>query len=177
MGGLLAADYARRSQKRLGGLVLLAPALRVHPTRFRPPPNLLSSFGSGVQALLGGRVPIDTDDNLNASTRVPEFAAAKKADPLCVHEVRPTYLARLGLLSMDWPEAGADLDLPLFVGVAGQDRIIDNQIARRAFVAAQSPAAAKTWRVYQDAYHTLLWDPITPEVVEDVVTWVLRHNP
>jgi alpha-beta hydrolase superfamily lysophospholipase len=167
MGGLLAAHYALASQKRLAGLALLAPAFLVHHTRFRTPGNI-------AQILFSMRIPISTREHLEPSTRDPGFIAARLADPWAVNEVYPSYLMKLGMLGMEWPQAASDLKLPLYIGIPGNDQIIDSRVSRWVFVRAQAPPEEKRWQEWPDACHTLFWDPIAPDLVETLAQWSLR---
>jgi alpha-beta hydrolase superfamily lysophospholipase len=169
MGGLLAADYAWRGERRLAGLVLLVPAFGVHTARLeKPVAELVSALGSG-------RVALGTPDKIGASTRNAGFVRARLADPLALADVRLSYLVKLARLEQDWPRAAAEFNLPLFVCVAGNDRIVDNKATERFFEKAATPPADKTWRRFDEAFHTLCWDPITPALVEDLAQWVLRR--
>jgi alpha-beta hydrolase superfamily lysophospholipase len=164
MGGLIAADYARHEQKRLAGLILMVPAFKVHPSRLKNPKGLGQIFRTG-------RIPIDTTENLQACTRVTGFIRAKQSDWLVTHEVSNTYLIRLARWGGQWPEAAAELKLPLLFCVGSEDQIIDNQAARAVFDRAATPAKQKTWKEWTGACHTLFWDPLTPEVVEYMARW------
>jgi alpha-beta hydrolase superfamily lysophospholipase len=171
MGGLLAADYAWRGEQPLAGLALLVPAFGVHPARLeKPVAELVGAVGKG-------RVVIATPEKIHASTRNPAFAKARLADPLALPEVRVSYLLTLARLEHEWPKAAAEVRLPLFVGVAGRDRIVDNKAAERVFERAATPTAAKTWRRFEGACHTLCWDPVTPDLVEELAQWVLKRGP
>jgi alpha-beta hydrolase superfamily lysophospholipase len=165
MGGLLAADYAWRGERPLAGLALLAPAFAVHPSQVK-----LRELG----AVLGsGGVSLDADDKLKASTRDEGFIRALQADELALHRVSSSYLAALAALQLEWPRAAAEVRLPLFVGVAGRERIVDPHAARRVFDRAATPQGEKTWREWDEARHTLCWDPLTPRVVDEVAGWAL----
>src|SRR5262249_26453720 len=52
MGGLLAADYAVRGERRLAGLILLAPAFKVHDSQIT-----LEGFGE----FLTRKIPLNSD--------------------------------------------------------------------------------------------------------------------
>jgi alpha-beta hydrolase superfamily lysophospholipase len=171
MGGLLAADYAWRGEQPLAGLALLVPAFGVHPARFeKPVAELVGAVGKG-------RVSLATPEKIHASTRNPAFAKARLADPLALAEVRLSYLLTLAHLEHDWPKAAAEIRLPLFVGVADRDRIVDNKATERVFERAATPPGAKTWRRYEGACHTLFWDAVTPGLVEELAQWVLKCKP
>ena len=165
MGGLIAADYAWRGERRVAGLALLAPAFAVHPSQIK-----LADLGN----LFSGRVPLDTDDKLRASTREEGFIHARKADKLALREVKTSYLTVIARLQREWPRAAAELKLPLFVGAAGKDRIVDPKAIKRVYDRVGTSKQGKTWRQWDEAYHTLCWDPLTPQVVEELANWALR---
>jgi alpha-beta hydrolase superfamily lysophospholipase len=169
MGGLIAADYAWRGEKRLAGLVLLVPAFGVHRSRVQP-------SGEVASFLKTRRITLDNEKNLMESTRDKDFPKVKVADPLATHSVRPMYLAAIAGMQLDWPRAAAELQMPLFIGTAGKDQIVDSQIAARVFERARSPKDQKSWRQWDEAYHTLCWDPLTPQIFQDVTTWVLQRH-
>jgi alpha-beta hydrolase superfamily lysophospholipase len=170
MGGLLAADYAWRGERRLAGLALLVPAFGVHPTRLAPSTDAL-------ELLRTGWVPLDSPDNLAASSRDRGFIKARRDDPLALHAVRPAYLTTVAKLQVEWQRAGAEVRVPLFVGVAGRDRIIDNQAVDRVFRTMGTPRAEKTWREWGEACHTVCWDPATPQVISELAGWTLERRP
>jgi alpha-beta hydrolase superfamily lysophospholipase len=167
MGGLLAAECGVAAQKRLAGLALLAPAFLVHHSRFRAPGNI-------AQILFSLRIPINTREHLEPSTRDPGFITARLADPYAINEVYPGYLMKLGMLGMGWPQAASDLTLPLYIGVPAKDQIIDSRAARWVFTRAATAPEQKTWQEWPDAYHTVFWDPIAPALVDTLAQWSRR---
>jgi alpha-beta hydrolase superfamily lysophospholipase len=166
MGGLLAVDYAWRGERRLARLVLLGPAFRVHPgTVENPVSELLGAVGRG-------RVALGTADKIGPCSRDPGFVRARLADRLALPEVRLSYLLTLAQLQQDWPRAAPEIRLPLFVAVAGKDRVVDNQESERFFKRAATPSADKVLRRFEDACHTLTWDPVAPVLVEELAQWI-----
>jgi alpha-beta hydrolase superfamily lysophospholipase len=164
MGGLLAADYAWRGERRLAGLVLLVPGFKVHPSQVK-----LSDLANAL-----GPIPLAKEERLSPSTRDKGFIKARLADKLALPEVKTSYLLTISKMERDWPEAAAGIKLPLFVGVAGKDKIVDTERTKAVFDAAATPKADKTWRRWDDAYHTVCWDPQTPKIVEEVAQWALK---
>ncbi len=163
MGGLLAADYAVRGERRLAGLILLAPAFAVHPSQVKV---------AGLDEFFKGRVALAKEKKLKPSTRDAGFIEARLNDKLALAEVESSYVTALGVRQLDWPLAADKLKLPLFIGVAGKEEIINPKTAQAVFDLAATPAEAKTWRQWDDARHTLCWDPLTPTIIEDVATWL-----
>ena len=60
-------------------------------------------------------------------------------------------------------------------GVAGQDEIVNSKVARMVFELAGTPEGAKTWRQWDEARHTLCWDPLTPQIVDEVAVWIRQE--
>jgi lysophospholipase len=169
MGGLLAADYAWRGERPLAGLVLLAPAFAVHPSQIK--------FAQLGALLNTGSISLDTDDTLKPSTREAGFIKARRADRLALHNVPPSYLAAIAALQLEnWGQAGTEIKLPLFVGVGGKETIVDSSVTKRVYDRIATPKKDKTWRQWDEAYHTLCWDPLTPQLVEEVAKWALRRS-
>ena len=164
MGGLIAADYAWRGERRLAGLALLVPAFAVHKSQIKL---------DGLVKALSGKVVLADDAKLAPSTREPGFVKARKADKLALHDVKLSYLTALAAMQRDWPRAAAEVKTPLYIAVGGKDRILDSHVTREVFEQAGTPKAQKTWRQWDEAFHTLCWDPLTPQVIEDVAQWAL----
>jgi alpha-beta hydrolase superfamily lysophospholipase len=170
MGGILAADYAWRGEKPLAGLVLMVPAFSVHASR-------LQGATSGVARLLtGGRVAIGTRESLESCTRDKAFLEARLADKLALNEVELSFLTRLLRMQTDVVAAAGAIKVPLYVTVAGKDRVIDNAVVERFYAAAGTPKDAKTWRRWEGAHHTLCWDPVTRQAIDDIARWVLKQR-
>jgi lysophospholipase len=166
MGGLIAADYAAKGERRLSALVLLVPAFKVHDSQIK-----------GIGEFFSGSISLVADKKLAPSTREPGFIAARKKDSLALASVESLYLTGLGLRQLEWPAAANQIKVPLFIGVAGKDEIVNNKTARSVLDAAATPPTAKTWRQWDDAKHTVCWDPLTPEIIADVTRWLEAQEP
>jgi alpha-beta hydrolase superfamily lysophospholipase len=168
MGGLLAADYAWQGERRLAGLALLAPAFAVHP-------SLKGDFlREASNALVQGKVTLVTPAKLKASSRDPGFCKARLADKVALPGVKVSYLLTIGAMQKWWPGSATEIKIPLFVGVAGKDQIVNNKTVRQIFDRAATPKTNKTWKQWDAASHTLCWDPVTPKVVGALAEWALK---
>jgi alpha-beta hydrolase superfamily lysophospholipase len=168
MGGVLAADYAWRGERRLAGLALLVPAFAVNQEQ-------LGRAANGALSLLGGRVRLGTQGKLASSTRSAGFLKARLADRRALASISASYLLTIGSLQTELRRAPPEVRLPLFVCVAGGDKVIDNAAAKQFFDRARTAAADKTWLRVKGACHTVCWDPETPRLVEELVRWVLQR--
>jgi alpha-beta hydrolase superfamily lysophospholipase len=170
MGGALATDYAWRGERRLAGLALLVPAFGVNPGQW-------GEVGRDLLPVLGGRFPLATEARLAPSTRSPGFLKARLADPLALADVPVAYLTTIGSLERELPRAAGEIKLPLFVCVAGDDRVTDLGATRRFFDRAATPRADKVWLELKGTRHTVCWDPATSGMVDELAAWVLRRAP
>jgi alpha-beta hydrolase superfamily lysophospholipase len=174
MGSLIAGDYAWRGEKRLDGLALLVPAFGVHPGRILS--NLQPRPGVDLKNLLAGQLSLDSRENLEAASREPAFVKARQADPLALRTVEPSYLLRIVALQAECLKGAGEVTQPLFVGLAGHDQVVNNLLAERFFRAAGTLPREKTWRRWDPVYHTLFWDPVAPQVVQELATWALKRG-
>ncbi len=76
----------------------------------------------------------------------------------------------------EWRHAAAGIKVPLFVCVGDKDQVIDNALARRFFERTATLKDDKSWRMMDGAYHTVCWDPATPDLVAELVQWVLKRS-
>lgn len=168
MGGLLAAEYAARGERRLDGLILLVPAFAVHPSQIK-----LDGLG---KILWEGAVELASEAKLGPSTREPDFIKARLKDDKALRQVKNSYLFTLSRLQGQWPKSAEKINVPLFVGVAGKDRIIDGSASKGVFDRAATANHRKTWRQWDEACHTLCWDPLTETIMDEVAKWVLEKR-
>lgn len=169
MGGVLAIDYAWRGEQRLAGLALLVPALGLHHSQWEKPRGDLANL------LTKGHIALGTESKMAPSTQSKGFLHARLADKLALQEVKLSYLTTIAEMQSEWRRAAPGIKVPLFVCVADKDQIVDNSLVRRFFERAATSKEAKTWRKVDGAYHTVCWDPATPELVADLVQWVLQR--
>lgn len=164
MGGLFAADYAVHGERRLAGLILLAPAFKVHDSQIQL---------SGLGEFFKGKIPLNTDKKLKPSTRVPGWMDARIKDKLALGEVDSGYITALGVRQLDWPSSASHIKLPLYMSVAGKEEIVNPKTMKLVFDKAGTPAGQKVWKEWDEARHTMCWDPLTPQIFADVTNWVL----
>jgi alpha-beta hydrolase superfamily lysophospholipase len=166
MGGLFAADYAWRGERPLAGLALLAPAFDIQLGQLLAP--------EPADLLTPGLVSLDADVRLNPSTREPGFIKARRKDPLALHKVSVlSYLGKIKSLQVELAFAGDEIKLPLLVCVGGKEKIVDPAAMKQFYKRVATPKEQKTFRQWDEAYHTLCWDPVTPQLVEELAKWAL----
>jgi alpha-beta hydrolase superfamily lysophospholipase len=165
MGGLLATDYAWRGERRLAALGLVAPAFGILPPKLDP-----------ADLLTPGFISLVSDVRLRPSSRDIGFVRARRDDPLALRKVSMAdYLVwRLGGLQAEVALAADNIKLPVFVAVGGKDQIIDVAATKRVYARFATPNEQKTWLQWDDAYHTLCWDPVAPALFDEFARWALH---
>jgi alpha-beta hydrolase superfamily lysophospholipase len=171
MGGVIATDYAWRGEKRLAGLALMVPAFGLNSSQWRKP------GGDFRKLVTSGRISLATEAKMRPSTQSDGFLKARLADKLALDEVKFSYLTTIAEMQTEWPRSAAGINVPLFVCVGGKDHVIDNALVGRFFDRAATPKEDKTWRKAEGAYHTVCWDPATPDLIAELVQWILLRSP
>lgn len=170
MGGVIAIDYAWRGEQRLAALALMVPALRLNKAQWERP------GGDLAKLISSGNVELATEAKIGSSTQSMGFRKARLADKLALREVKLSYLTTIADMQTDWRHAADAIKIPLFVGVAGKDRVIDNALVRRFFDRTVTPKDRKTWCMLDGAYHTVCWDPVTPAFIGEMAQWILKNS-
>lgn len=164
LGGLVAARWAQERvfARRLRGLILITPF--VAPRMAIPGWKL--AVASAVRTVLPSLrlgTGIADEDVFREPAEQRRFAA----DPLVQRKISAGHWAALARERQRLRADAADLDVPTLVLLAGDDRLVSTDAARE--LAGELPAA--TVIEYPAAFHGLLHDPLTPQVMDDLVAW------
>jgi acylglycerol lipase len=172
MGATIAIQYIARGLYRthqipIVGLVFVSPVLSsaVRPT-FGEVVHFMRSL---LTAPTHPSVAVTGREELGC--RDPAFNALLRADPLFVRLVSARFIIRLTLWLWQSKRKAAKINLPLLVLLGGRD-----YIARRSGTQAfLRRVAAREQRIvtFPQAYHCLLRDPDTPDVVGVVNAWLI----
>jgi acylglycerol lipase len=172
MGADLALNYAKRNSRELAGLILMALALNLDFSQFLS----LESLSLMPYFALAHRQPVINlvGKRLEDSSRDPEFIARRRIDPLAYKNVSFGYLLDVQRLVFGWRwKIAPRVHAPTLLIKGGKDRVVSH----RECVAFDklSASADKHLKIYPDVPHTTLWDPQTPEILEQVSNWILQH--
>jgi acylglycerol lipase len=172
MGADLALNYAKRNSRELAGLILLALALNLDVSQFLS----LESLSLMPYFALAHREPVISlvGKRLEESTRDPEFVERRRVDPLAYKHVSFGYLLDIHRLVFGWRwKIAPRIHAPTLLIKGGKDRVVSH----RECVAFDRLSASpdKCFKIYPDVLHTTLWDPETPEILEQVNNWVMEH--
>jgi alpha-beta hydrolase superfamily lysophospholipase len=171
MGASIAIQYIARGLYRtqqipLVGLVFVSP---VFSSAIRPTfGEIIHFMRSLLIAPMHAAVAVTGREELGC--RDPAFNALLRADPLFVRKVSARFLIRLTIWLWQSKRKAWQINLPLLVLLGGRD-----YIARRKGTSAfLRSVAAKEQRIvtFPQAYHCLLHDPDTPDVVGVLNAWL-----
>jgi len=172
MGADFVLAYAKENSSQLAGLVLLALALNLDMSQFLS----LESLSLMPYFALGHREPVIdlVGKRLEESSRDLEFIANRRVDPLAYKNVSFGYLLDVQRLVFGWRwKIAPRVHAPTLLIKGGQDRVVSHSecVAFDRLCASKD----KHFKIYPDVPHTTLWDPETPEILELVGDWILRH--
>lgn len=172
MGGAYALDYVKDHSDQIAGLILLAPAINASRGQlFR-----LSNLWLLPYFLFAPRKPAISlvGQRLTESSRDPKFIAERRSDPLAYKKVSFGYLRDIEGLVKDWKtEIAPRLGAPMLMIQGGRDKVVSHKDCVTLHRLAAS--TDKEFKVFPDAFHTTLWDPETPNILQAVGDWVVRH--
>jgi alpha-beta hydrolase superfamily lysophospholipase len=175
MGASIAIQYIARGlyltdHFPFTGLVFISP---VFSSAIRPTfSEVLHFMRSLLIAPMHPTIAVTGREELGC--RDPAFNALLRADPLFVRMVSARFLIRLTMWLWQSKRKARKINLPLLVLLGGRD-----YIARRSGTSAfLRSVAAREQRIvtFPQAYHCLLRDPDTPDVVGLLNTWLIASH-
>ncbi|MCA9040506.1 MAG: alpha/beta fold hydrolase [Planctomycetaceae bacterium] len=172
-GGKLAAVTASRFSSLFNRLILLYPGLRafVRPSRFQLWKLKLAEWFE----VLDKKVPIPLGEPA-LFTNEPGARLFIRQDPLMLEEVTSGFLIANRDLDHETrqPEMARKLTMPNILFLAGQDRIINNRETEELF--RTFPNLKNEMRVYDEAAHTLEFEPNRDAIFSDLIDWLHRTD-
>jgi len=166
-GGKLALVLARYLPARVMSLSLIAPGLF-------PKVDLLfwQKIRVAWSAVFNGKALFDIPLNDPALfTANPDRQAFIRNDSLALHQVTARFLVTSRRLDHLARSAKRDhVGFPLRVFLAGEDKIIDN-LQTKDFV-RRLPWSHREITEYQNAHHTLEFEPDPRPFFDDLITWL-----
>ncbi len=168
-GGQLAAAMAQHHPELLAGVAMLCPALYA-----RQHPNWLKHVGIALANLSPLRrlhvlIPLQ-DPSL--FTDNPDAQQYIQADPLALRHVTLGFARESQLLNRYSTRSPEKIRIPVFMALAGRDRIVDNTRTRAFFdrIACQDKQLIE----YSDSCHTLEFELNPERYFDDLTAWVLK---
>ena len=170
-GGKLALACAGHRPDLYRSLILSAPG--IFP---KVDVALLSKVRVGKCLVLGRemeRFPIPLEDP-HLFTETPDRVRYIAEDPLSLRHLTARFMFESRRLDGLARETAGRIRAPTLLCLAGRDRITDNKATRRLVYGI---AARKHVHVYEDAHHTLEFEPDPSGYFADLVAWITAFEP
>jgi lysophospholipase len=165
-GGLTVLRYLETAPLDVTGAVLTSPFLDVAVRVPRWKQALAGPLADLVPAL-----PFPTGLPVEHLCTDPAVVRAAVQDPLCHTVMTPRAYREITTAQRHVVEERDRIGVPLFFGVAGDDRIVSRLAVQRF---AGSLGGDVTVRVYDGLYHEIMNEPRQGEVFADVAPWLDR---
>jgi alpha-beta hydrolase superfamily lysophospholipase len=170
-GGKLALACAGHRPDLYRSLILSAPG--IFP---KVDVALLSKVRVGRCLMMGReeeRFPIPLEDP-HLFTETPDRVRYIAEDPLSLRDLTARFMFESRRLDGLAREAAGRVRVPALLCLAGRDRITDNEATRRLVYGI---AARKRVRVYEEAHHTLEFEPDPTGYFADLLAWITAFEP
>lgn len=166
-GGKIAAATAALFPGECDCLALLYPGLepRIRLTRWQ---KLRLNLARELE-IVRRHIPIPIDDPL-LFTSVPDWQRFIAEDPLALHTVTSSFLNAGRELDRILADRATRIQHPVLLMLAGNDAIIDNDRVCRKVKSFGSQSV--TILQYQDACHTLEFEPNREVIFADLIRWL-----
>lgn len=170
-GAPIVVKFAVCRQPSLAGLVLSSPQLRstvpVAPWEIiQNLPTVL--FRPWSRAL-------DTTKRLHLSNRRRIDVERERADPLRSNWISARSLVSVYQVIEEVEDMAGRICLPVLLLQGGHDLVTDPRAARRFFRALCTPSHKKRLVMFPNAWHGLLHDPDTPQVLAAATRWLAEQ--
>ena len=170
LGGQHVVRYVCSYPRAVDGMIVSCPAIS-------------EKLGIGTGKYIAGRILSILNVKRYFSNKVPlEYASH---DPEVVREFEEDPLrhdlvtARFGIEGLKAAKramkCAPEISIPAFIQQAGDDKMVDADMAKEFFEALSSPD--KTWRIYEGLYHTLHAEVEKEMVLRDMENWLEKRLP
>jgi alpha-beta hydrolase superfamily lysophospholipase len=165
-GGLIVLRYLESAPVGIAGAVVTCPLVAVA----MPVPRWKLALARVLADLLPS-LPIPTGLVLENLSHDPTVVEAARCDKDCHQVMSPRAYFEMRAAQQMLPAEAGRIAVSLFVGLAGDDRIVSTPAAR-AFAA--SLTGDVTVKVYDGLFHEILKEPGAGEVLGDLGPWLDR---
>jgi alpha-beta hydrolase superfamily lysophospholipase len=166
-GATITLDYLLRGAGTVDALVAATPYLEL---KMKVP-----FYKRATSPLVGAVWPTLTMSNEispQLTSRSPEVCAEMVTDPLVHHVATPRWFNEVRATQARLRVTAAQLKVPTYMLVAGDDRLVDSAAAL-AFARDAGPIVEV--KVYEGLFHELYLEPERDLVIGDIVTWLGRR--
>ncbi len=168
-GAIPAAAYACEYPDNVKGLILTTPAIytKTEPSLFWKIRILITPSGKGNFMVPN---PLETSQ----LTELKEYEEFIKNDTLSLKAATGDFYYQVHRARKFIHKNINQLHMPVFMGIAGEDPIVDNQ--RNLIFFQKIPAADNALIEYNDARHILEFSPEKEKYFVDLTNWLNRRD-
>lgn len=166
-GGFIVMRYLETAPDGIAGAIALTPYVDLHTA----PAQWKVSMANMIVDLLP-RLPIPTGLAYDQISRDQAVVERFHHDPLCHQLMTPRAYTEAMANLKHLEEEKARIAAPLFVALAGEDRIVSTPAAEKL---ARSLTGDVTVRTYPGMYHNILHEPDRERVYAELGPWLDRH--
>lgn len=175
MGGLYALGYALSNSNHtdLSGLILAAPALKIHKSQIFQFKNLKLLWFLIFNHSKAG-IHID-DKKLDISSIDQEWIHRRKTDSLALRHVCADYLIKIHQMQKIVKKKSelSLISVPVFIQHGKKDKIVD---IKGSYYLEKNLTNTKTELIiYPQSYHSLFWDNDSNLIISDIVKWCMEN--
>ncbi len=170
MGGLMALNYALKHPDKIDGLIASSPGLAPG----YPIPKLKAIAGR-IMSVIWPTLAFDNELDSNLLSHDPAVVSDYNHDPLVHRQVTARWFTEFLKVMTETMESAPKLRTPVFLQVAGDDRLAAPEAARRFFegIALEDKSISTYHGLYHEIYNEAAEN--RKKVVKDLETWLHDH--
>ncbi len=166
MGGLVATDWLRERQERVRALLLSSPLLGVAVAA----PKWKLALGR-LLAKIAPRLPLSNELDAADVCSDPAVVQRYLEDPLVFRHITPRWYVEMEAALERVHAAAGSFRLPLYLNLAGDERLVGNP---QALAFADAWGGPSERRVWDGLRHETLNEPQGPQVLAAMAEWLER---
>lgn len=170
MGGLIVLNYCQRYCRQVSAVIASSPGLA--------PANKVPAVKGKIGQILSRLMPAVTLDNELEPRHLShdgDVVDAYVNDPLVHRRISTRWFTEFLKAMAETRQAAGDIEIPVLMQVAGDDRIVDAGTARRFYEALT--VSDKTLHFYDGLYHEIYneTEAQRQQVLADLESWCEAH--
>ena len=165
MGGLVATRLVASGRVAAAALALSSPLFGLAQP--------VGWFWRVLSKVLGPTIPRASFENGLSdadATRDQAMIAERRNDPLTHNRVTARWFCEISASLEQIHDEAPELELPLFLMQADDDRMVSTEASRRFF--EQVASRDKQFRLYDAHYHELLREITRTEIIDELLDWL-----